>query len=69
MKVLLDWDPLTGNLMHGTYFIGVCNGLTEHKEPELPQVVESNNIDAMVKLKNSGFTAKEVIEISKAGLL
>ena len=66
MKVLLEYDEKTGNMSQNGIYIGAWVGLVEQKEPEDSK---SSNIDSMVKLKNSGFTAKEVIEISKAGLL
>ena len=69
MKVLLDYEPASGQLSNCGVYIATFIGLNEYKESEPPADVESNNIDSMVKLKNSGFTAKEVIEISKAGLL
>tara|TARA_R110000744_G_C19371578_1_gene562725 strand:- start:22850 stop:23044 length:195 start_codon:yes stop_codon:yes gene_type:complete len=62
-KVLLDYDKNTGNISKNGTHIASWAGLGEYEEPEV------SNIDAMVKLKNSGFTAKEVIELGKAGLL
>lgn len=62
----LKYDPLTGNITeengtHIFYMLG-CVGI------EVEEKNKSTSIDDMIKLKNSGFTAEEVIAIKKANL-
>ena len=61
-KVLLDYDKSTDTVSapDGSH-IGVAKGLELHKE--------TSTVEELIKLKNAGFTAAEVIEIGKAGLL
>ena len=65
MKVILEYDPATGNIMDK-------DGLAIHCFPCLnyEEVPEKNTAVAdLIKLKNSGFTAEEVIAIKKADLI
>tara|TARA_R110000744_G_scaffold347704_1_gene453249 strand:+ start:59 stop:253 length:195 start_codon:yes stop_codon:yes gene_type:complete len=64
MKQYLEYDPISGAITDdkGTMVISMM-GYT-------PITLEASNtsIDDMIKLKNSGFTAEEVIQIKKANL-
>ena len=64
MKQYLEYDQLTGNILDGKGLV-VCTFLGY-----TPVSIEasSTSIDDMIKLKNSGFTAEEVIQIKKANL-
>ena len=67
MKILINYEPLTGNITSDTgLVVATYVGLNhlEHKEKEV-----SSTVDDLIKLKNSGFTAEEVIEIKKADLI
>ena len=62
----LKYDPNTGNITDDTgmmvfCYLGALSFSIEDKK-------ESTSIDDMIKLKNSGFTAEEVIAIKKANL-
>tara|TARA_R110000822_G_scaffold170068_1_gene309940 strand:+ start:1196 stop:1390 length:195 start_codon:yes stop_codon:yes gene_type:complete len=64
MKQYLEYDPISGAITDdkGTMVISMM-GYT-------PITLEASNtsIDDMIKLKNSVFTAEEVIQIKKANL-
>ncbi len=62
-KVLLDYEPSTGQIQtkEGLY-VGVQLGLSEF--------TESNTlVDSLIKLKNAGFSADEMIELNRKGLI
>jgi len=60
----LHYDLITGNVTDASGMLVICYPAA------LPVEVESKgtSIDDMIKLKNSGFTAEEVIQIKKANL-
>ena len=62
----LKYDPATGNI---TDNLGALVTTMSGWIPvEIDSKPESTSIDDMIKLKNSGFTAEEVIAIKKANL-
>jgi hypothetical protein len=62
----LKYDPTSGNITDDTGMMVACYpGAAPLSIDEKP---ESTSIDDMIKLKNSGFTAEEVIAIKKANL-
>ena len=62
----LKYDPATGNITdNGNILVASFIGYAPIAINEKP---ESTSIDDMIKLKNSGFTAEEVIAIKKANL-
>lgn len=63
-KQYLEYDVATGNIIDGTGLIVFT--ATGFKPVALEK--DSTSIDDMIKLKNSGFTAEEVIAIKKANL-
>jgi len=64
-KVLLNYDVQTGTLTNESGMtVGTWAGLPTHKE-----LKGNSKVEDMIKLKNSGFTAEEVIEMGKAGLI
>jgi len=62
-QVLLDYDPLSGNITtkEGLY-IGISPGLTEFKD-------ERASLKSLIELKNAGFSADEMIELNRKGLI
>ena len=66
MNNYLKYDVLTGMVTDGTgALVTTLAGVIPVKIEELQS---STSIDDMIKLKNSGFTADEVIAIKKANL-
>ena len=71
MKVILNYDQSTG-MVHdniGTY-IGTWSNPTDlegHKETGAAD--DQSIIESIVRLKNAGFDAEEIIEIKKNGLV
>tara|TARA_R110000822_G_scaffold53240_1_gene137411 strand:+ start:268 stop:462 length:195 start_codon:yes stop_codon:yes gene_type:complete len=64
MKQYLEYDPVSGAITDNkgsfvTTMIGFAPIILK---------AECDSIDDMIKLKNSGFTAEEVIQIKKANL-
>lgn len=61
MKVLLDYDPVTGLLTQPatmfSFTIGTSYSLAEHKAEKSSGIT----IDDMIKLKASGFTAEDIL--------
>ena len=64
MKVLLEYDPVSGVIKDkSNCAVGTWAGLVSFEQEST-----STSVDDMIKLKNSGFTAEEVIAIKKANL-
>ena len=63
-KVIANYDPATGLITDdaglGVTMIGMAFKDFEEKK---------DNTDSIIKLKNAGFDAKDIIEIVKSGLL
>ncbi len=66
MKKYLEYDPSTGDITDSTGMI--CANYHTAMYIEIDDKPKSTSIDDMIKLKNSGFTAEEVIAIKKANL-
>ena len=62
----LKYDPLTGNITDNTGLL--VASLLGFAPVDIEESAESTSVDDMIKLKNSGFTAEEVIAIKKANL-
>tara|TARA_R110000744_G_scaffold380568_1_gene503239 strand:+ start:20708 stop:20902 length:195 start_codon:yes stop_codon:yes gene_type:complete len=62
-KKYLNYDESTGIITDANGLI-----LTTYAGATPVEIKESTSIDDMIKLKNSGFTAEEVIQIKKANL-
>ena len=62
----LKYDPLTGNITDNTGLL--VASLPGFVPVDVGESAESTSVDDMIKLKNSGFTAEEVIAIKKANL-
>jgi len=62
----LKYDPLTGNITDDSGLL--VASLLGFMPVNLDKIEVSTSIDDMIKLKNSGFTAEEVIAIKKANL-
>ncbi len=66
MAQYLEYDPSTGNIKDN---MGALVATFPGYAPvEVKTEAQSTSIDDMIKLKNSGFTAEEVIAIKKANL-
>lgn len=74
MQVKLDYEPSTGGELSyidstGTkIFIAYWVGLEHLAVKENSSAMPDNKIDNFVKLKNSGMTATEIVEIYQAGI-
>ena len=64
MKQYLEYDPVSGSITDDQ------GSLVTNLMGFAPIILkaECTSIDDMIKLKNSGFTAEEVIQIKKANL-
>ena len=62
----LKYDPISGVITDNSG--GMVTTMTGWVPVEIDDKPESTSIDDMIKLKNSGFTAEEVIAIKKANL-
>ena len=62
----LKYDPVTGDIKDALGML--VTTLPGWSPIELEDKPASTSIDDMIKLKNSGFTAEEVIAIKKANL-
>ena len=62
-KAYLNYDPLTGIITD------VSGNIVTTMSGYVPVTIDdSSSVDEMIKLKNAGFTAQEIIEMRKAGL-
>jgi len=62
----LKYDVVTGNVTDNKGSLVVC--MAGFIPIDIEQYEVSTSVDDMIKLKNSGFTAEEVIAIKKANL-
>ena len=65
MSVYLKYNEASGNITDANDILVAC--FTGFKGVEVDEN-KNTSIDDMIKLKNSGFTAEEVIAIKKANL-
>ena len=65
-KQYLNYDTATGMITDNTG--ALVTTLMGYAPISIDSQSESTSIDDMIKLKNSGFTAEEVIAIKKANL-
>lgn len=67
MKVVLEFDPVTGNIsdLNGTY-IACCSWLDfdKHKTG-----ATGAQVDTLTKLKDAGFEAEEIIDFHRRGII
>jgi len=61
----LRFDESTGNITDANGMFVYCAPFNTFKALEISK---SSNVDDLIKLKNAGFTASEIVEIKKAGL-
>lgn len=68
MKQYLNYDLATGNITddNGLFITMHHNAVPVEVEASVDQL---GMVDSLIKLKNSGFTAEDVIAIAKANLL
>lgn len=66
MKVVIDYDPASGNMTDakGAY-VGSWMGLESFGE----ELSTNDPVEDIVKLKNSGFTAEDIVAMKKGGVL
>ena len=65
MKVIVEYNAVTGEIKDAAGGAVFLCGMIPFDEIEQAQV---NDIDGMIKLKNAGFTADEIIAMKKAGI-
>lgn len=63
-KVLLDYDPNTGMIYHAGTFLITKLGLSEHVEDN-----RKLSIAEVIKLKDAGFTADEIVILGREGVV
>lgn len=64
MKYLVEYDSVTGNITDSKGFILIGAGVGMIVEPFKPQTEQpKTNIDDIIKLKASGFTADDVVKM------
>ena len=65
MKVVVEYDPVTGTISdnEGTY-IGCWVGLKHFEEG-----LSNSGVEVLIKLKDAGYTAEEVVQLKMGGLL
>jgi len=65
VKIELDYNPIDGQISTNSgVYIGVYTGLESHESTGC-----KTDIDSLVKLKDAGFTAEEIIEMKKKELI
>lgn len=63
----LRYNPVNGDIYDKNNAL-VTTSMLGYDPIEIDSKPESTSIDNMIKLKNAGFTAEEVINITKANL-
>lgn len=70
VKTIVGYDPSNGELFDpnngaslGCYWMGLA------PMPDQPAAEARPDVERLAKLKAAGFTAAEIVEMSKAGLL
>lgn len=64
VKVLLDYEPNTGMVYHAGAFLITKLGLPEHVEE-----TRKLTIAEVIKLKDVGFTADEIVILAREGVV
>lgn len=64
VKVLLDYEPSSGMVYHGGVFLIAKMGLPEHVE-----ATRKLSIAEVIKLKDAGFTADEIVILGREGVV
>jgi hypothetical protein len=64
VKVLLDYDHTTGMIYHAGAFLITKMGLVEHVE-----TTRKLSIAEVIKLKDAGFTADEIVILGREGVV
>lgn len=64
MKAIFDYDPVTGMIIDKQ---NVCVGTYAGAIP-FDEEKQSSGVDDIIKLKNAGFTAEDIIAIKKVNL-
>lgn len=66
MKVLLDYDETTNEVKDANnYCVGFCPSL----KPFDCEESKKANVDDIVKLKEAGFEAQDIIELKRKGVI
>lgn len=66
MKVVIEYDPATGNMTDAK---GAYVGCWMQLESFGNELTVSDPVEDIVKLKNSGFTAEDIVALKKGGVL
>lgn len=70
MKVLLDYDPTSMALYEpGGARVLIANWGGLDRFQHIESATTGPDVERLAKLKAAGFTAAEIVEMSKAGLL
>jgi len=66
MQIKVNYDPSTGNMTDPTNnaYIGVCSDLTHLEVKE-----QESKVADLAKLKSAGFTAEEIMQMKREGLV
>lgn len=71
MKVILEYDESAQTLLgkdNVGYWYGPINHYGEYKEqPE--QTQETSKVSSVIELKKAGFSAQEIVEMTRGGVL
>jgi len=59
MKILVEYDDATGNIVDGTGTLITCVASAVLYTPVTPP--KSGDVDKLIRLKGAGFTAEEII--------
>jgi hypothetical protein len=65
MKIQLDYDEVTGNVSCETGFIASFPHLSQYEVKQ----ESASNVSDLVKLKDAGFSAEEIIFLSSRGII
>lgn len=67
MKAIFEYEKVSGAITDSTGIVVYMAGMIPFEDEE-KEASQSNDIDGMIKLKNAGFTAEEIIAMKKAGI-
>lgn len=69
MKIELNYEPLTGQITNDIgVFIATCAGLN-HLEVKSNEKEQGSKTDVILKLKDAGFSADDIMAMSSRGVI
>ena len=72
MKILLDYDPESGNIAtpDGAFIYSFAGlGKFEHEEGEILSTNGLPDVDSLIRLKDAGFTTEDIIALHSRELV